>query len=257
MYHRILSDEQPVDDADERPWSVALADFVWQMDRIRQTGRVGVSIREVHDALTSRGAVPAEWVAVTFDDGNASDHAHALPVLSARGFRATFFVCGNRVDSGGGLSRTMIRDMVDGEMHIGSHAMTHRFLPSLTADEERAELLESRRMLESIVEGTVDHFAPPGGRWSSRTARTLHDLSYRAVSTSVFGYNGSNRPRFAYRRIPIVRATTHDDFDVILGGDRRRLLRGYARSMALSAIRGVLGEAAYSKLRAARPGGES
>jgi peptidoglycan/xylan/chitin deacetylase (PgdA/CDA1 family) len=257
MYHRIVSDEQPVDDADERPWSVTLDDFVWQMDRIRQTGRVGVSMREVHTALTSGGVVPAEWVAITFDDGNASDHAHASPVLSARGFRATFFVCGNRIDSGGGLSPAMIRHLVATGMHIGSHAMTHRFLPSLTANEERGELLESRRALEAIVEGTVDHFAPPGGRWSARTARTLRDLSYRAVSTSVFGYNGSNRPRFAYRRIPIVRATTRDHFDTILRGDRRRLLRGYARSMALSAVRGALGEATYSKLRAVRPGGES
>lgn len=257
MYHRIESGAQAVPDPEERPWAVALAEFHWQMDRIRETGRRGVSMREVHDALESGGGVPPEWVGITFDDGNASDHAHALPALAERGFGATFFVCGNRLDADGGLTAAMIRDLAAGGMHVGSHAMTHRFLTALDAGEERRELDESRRLLESIVPGPVDHFAPPGGRWSSRTRRTLRDLSYRAVSTSAFGYNAASGARFSYRRIPVVLATTRDRFDAVIDGARWRLLPSYARAAALSAVRGALGESAYARIRAARPGGAS
>jgi peptidoglycan/xylan/chitin deacetylase (PgdA/CDA1 family) len=213
---------------------------------------VGVSMHRVHETLAAGSRVPAEWVAITFDDGNASDHAHALPVLAAHGFSATFFVCGARVDAAGGLARAQIREMHAAGMHIGSHAMSHRFLTTLDGPSERAELAGSRELLESVVGAPVDHFAPPGGRWSRRTERALLDLSFRAVSTSAFGYNDSAAARFAYRRIPVVYATSHAHFDAIAGGERARLLPAYLRSSVLGVARGALGERGYARLRSAR-----
>jgi peptidoglycan/xylan/chitin deacetylase (PgdA/CDA1 family) len=59
--------------------------------------------------------------------------------------------------------------MHDAGMHIGSHAMTHRFLTTLSGPEEEEELARSQALLQEIVVEPVDHFAPPGGRWSQRT----------------------------------------------------------------------------------------
>jgi hypothetical protein len=140
-------------------------------------------------------------------------------------------------------------------MHIGSHAMTHRFLTTLDAAAERDELARSRELLESVVGGPVDHFAPPGGRWSARTERALRDLSFRAVSTSAFGYNDAARARFAYRRIPVVHATSRERFEAVVGGARLRLAPAYLRAATLAVVRGALGERAYARARAARPGG--
>ena len=257
MYHRILSEHLPAPAPEERPWSVTAEAFARQMDRLAESGRVGVSMRDVHGTLASGGRVPPAWVALTFDDGNASDHAVALPALAARGFRATFFVCGERVDAPGGLSREALREMHAAGMHIGSHAMTHRFLITLDAAAERAELARSRELLESVVAAPVDHFAPPGGRWSRRTARTLRELDFAAVSTSAFGYNDAARARFAYRRIPVMLGTPLARFDAIARGSRAPLLPAYARAAALSTLRGVLGERGYARARAARPGGGS
>jgi peptidoglycan/xylan/chitin deacetylase (PgdA/CDA1 family) len=257
MYHRILSDRHPAPDPEERPWAVTAEAFSLQMERLADGGRIGVSMDQVHEALTAGRHIPAQWVAITFDDGNESDHAEALPVLADSGFRATFFVCGARVDAPGGLSRAALREMHDAGMHIGSHAMTHRFLTTLDGVAERDELARSRDLLESVVGARVDHFAPPGGRWSARTERTLRDLSFCAVSTSVFGYNDAARVRFAYRRIPVVLATTIDRFEAVARGSRTPLLPAYARAAVLSAVRGALGERAYARVRAARPGGAS
>jgi peptidoglycan/xylan/chitin deacetylase (PgdA/CDA1 family) len=239
----------------EAPWAVDLASFERQMDGLQAAGRIGVTMDRVHRTLAGGGRVPPEWVALTFDDGNASDHGHALPVLAARGFQATFYVCGNRVDAPGGLAATAIRDLHAAGMHIGSHAMTHRFLSTLDAGAEREELARSRELLESIVGDRVDHFAPPGGRWSARTAGALRELGFAAVATSVFGYNDAGGARFAYRRIPIVRSTSDERFDAIARGSRLRLLPGYARAMTLSLVRGALGESTYARVRAAGTGG--
>ncbi len=255
MYHRILSGLHPVDDPVERPWSVTLDAFTRQMDRLVAAGRVAVSMRRVHESLSAGGRVPAEWVAVTFDDGNASDHGHALPILAERGFSATFFICGSRVDAAGGLDRGQIREMHAAGMHVGSHAMSHRFLTTLADADEREEIARSREMLESISGAPVDHFAPPGGRWSGRTARTLRELSFAAVSTSAFGYNDAARCRFAYRRIPVVLDTPEAQFDAIVAGMRTRLLSSYARSAAGRVVRGALGERVYGHLRRVASGG--
>lgn len=257
MYHRILSGRCPVPDAEERPWAVSEESFVRQMDRLVAAGRRGVSMRDVHDTLRAGRRIPAGWVAITFDDGNASDHAHATPLLSERGFSATFFVCGGRVDADGGLTRDAIRDMHGAGMHIASHAWTHRFLTTLDAAAEKDELARSRDLLAGVTGAPVDHFAPPGGRWSKRTAAALRDLGYVAVSSSVFGYNDAGRARFAYRRIPVVMATPLERFDAVCAGSRARVLPSYARAAVLGALRGVLGERGYARARAARPGGAS
>jgi len=196
-------------------------------------------------------------VAITFDDGNRSDHDHALPMLAARGFRATFFVCGKRTGESGELPPARVRAMHDAGMHIGSHAMTHRFMTALSAGDEARELHESKELLESIIGARVDHFAPPGGRWSPRTARALAAAGFVAVSTSKFGFNDAAGARFAYRRLPVVRSTGAARFDAMILGERRRLWSSYLRAEALGLARRVLGESGYGKARAMRPGGQN
>jgi peptidoglycan/xylan/chitin deacetylase (PgdA/CDA1 family) len=255
MYHRVESPRCPVPDAEERPWAVGHGDFAAQMDHLRAAGRVGVSMARVHRTLAEGGRVPPEWVAITFDDGNQSDAREAWPILAGHGFQGTFFVCGGRVGAPGGLAREEIRSMHGAGMHIGSHAMTHRFLTTLSAREERAEIEASRKLLEDITGEAIDHFAPPGGRWGARTVDVLRDNGFVAVSSSAFGYNDAGRVRFAYRRIPVVRSTGAERFAAIVAGERSRLLPGYVRAFTLSMIRGTLGESNYARLRARSGGG--
>ena len=134
-------------------------------------------------------------------------------------------------------------------MDIGSHAMTHRFLTTLSAREEEDELARSKELLQSVVGDTVDYFAPPGGRWSKRTAQALRRLSYRAVATSAFGYNDAETAAFAYRRIPVVHATRRSRFEDMVTGRRWKLAPGYVRAGAAGVIRRAMGEAGYARLR--------
>jgi peptidoglycan/xylan/chitin deacetylase (PgdA/CDA1 family) len=224
------------------------------MDRLCELGRTGVSMDQVHRELEAGRAIPEQWVAITFDDGNRSDFEHALPVLAERGFRATFFICGERVGDPGGLSPDMVRTMHSAGMHVGSHAMTHRFMSSLAATEEEQELRRSRELLETIVTAPVVHFAPPGGRWSRRTAQALERAGFSAVSTSRYGFNAVAGRRVVYRRLPVVRSTSAAVFDAMVRTQRWRLVPGYARAEALRLARHMLGEKAYGHARTARKG---
>ena len=247
MYHRIESAWCPVLDAEEKPWAIPVVDFEMQMRRLHELGRTGVSMDRIHRTLQSGGEVPADWVGITFDDGNASDYQHALPILAQYGFRGTFFICGKRV--GGEMPAERVRSLHSAGMHIGSHAMSHKFMTTLNAAEEESELVQSRELLEGLIGEPVLHFAPPGGRWSSRTRRALQKAGYVAVSSSRYGLNRADKASFSYCRLPVVRATPMDTFDAMVRAEAVKLWDGYLRAGVLGTARALLGESVYGHAR--------
>src|ERR1700734_1574528 len=58
-------------------------------------------------------------VAISFDDGNASDFALALPALRERDLTATFFVVACRLDEPGFLTADAIHSLQSAGMRIG------------------------------------------------------------------------------------------------------------------------------------------
>lgn len=251
MYHRIASARCQVAENAEIPYAVGVEEFAWQLEYLRSSDRRGVSMARIHATLMAGDPVPDNWVGITFDDGNGSDVVHALPMLCDAGFDATFYVGTGRLGEPEGLDEEMVRQLNDDGMHVGSHGVTHRFLNGLSRDEEVAELLDSRDRLESIVGSTVDHFAPPGGRYSRRTLHALDRLGYVAVATSAFGFNRSRGDRQVYKRIPVMAATDRGHFTKIVSRNSRALLPAYLRSRTLYFLRRAVGESAYSRVRAA------
>jgi peptidoglycan/xylan/chitin deacetylase (PgdA/CDA1 family) len=251
MYHRIVSRECPVPggDPEEARYAVGLDEFRWQMARIAEVGRRGVSMRQAIESFQREGSVPAGWVVLTFDDGNLSDYVHALPVLKQLGFAGTFFIGVNRLGVDGGVSPEMLAEMSREGMDIGSHGMTHRFLSTLDAAEQEEELSRSKSILEDAVGQEVLLFAPPGGRIGRRGIEALRRLSYRAVCTSVFGFNSAGREKFEYRRIPVTAATSRTRFGQFIEAAVLRLVPLYARDLALRCAKRILGESGYKRVR--------
>ncbi len=252
MYHRVVAPDCPVPDSapEEVRWAVDAAAFEAQLDRIAARGGRGVAMREIHDRLARGERIPRGWVGITFDDGNRSDWLVAREALSRRGFGATFYVCTARVGAPDGLEPDMVRELARPPFHVGAHGRTHRFLTTLDEAQERDEIAGARAELEAITGTRVDHFAPPGGRWSRRSRRLLREAGYVAVGTSAYGFNADRGARFAYRRIAVTRATTPREFEHVLAGRRAPLAARYARHALVGCARRALGERGYASLRA-------
>jgi len=123
-------------------------------------------------------------VRITFDDGNTSDVEHALPALSARGLKATFFVVAGRLDTPRFLDASGVRELAAAGMEIGSHGMRHRAWRGLDDAALREEHVEARRILEEVVEQPVTQAACPFGSYDRRVLRSLRRSGYRHVYTS-------------------------------------------------------------------------
>jgi peptidoglycan/xylan/chitin deacetylase (PgdA/CDA1 family) len=84
------------------------------------------------------------------------------------------------------------RALLGAGMTVGAHGHTHRALGRLTADEQRAELSESRSILERALGRPVDALAYPygwPGTYDATTKRLAHEAGYRLAFSSVEGVN--------------------------------------------------------------------
>lgn len=123
-------------------------------------------------------------VRITFDDGNASDVEHALPGLSARGLRATFFPVAGRLGEPTFVDADGVRRLHAAGMEIGCHGMRHRRWRGLDDAALDEELVASKRMLEDVVGAPVTAAACPFGAYDRRVLAALRRAGYTRVYTS-------------------------------------------------------------------------
>lgn len=129
-----------------------------------------------------------DHVRLTFDDGNVSDLTIVASELLRRGMKASFFICGCRLDRQCYLSRTQVRELRKCGMEIGSHGMNHISWRQLPASGLRDELSNSRQIIECAAECPVLSAACPFGGYDRAVLRELRRAGYAVVHTSDGGW---------------------------------------------------------------------
>lgn len=124
---------------------------------------------------------------ITFDDGNASDHAIALPELVAYGLTATFFLLTARLDMPGSLSSEEVRDLARNGQRIGLHGHAHRDWRALSAAECLEEYRTARARLSDLAGAEIAEAAAPFGYYDRRVLRRLAAEGFTALYTSDYG----------------------------------------------------------------------
>lgn len=156
--------------------------------------------REELSALAA-GASSDANLFLTFDDGYRDNCEAALPLMRERGVKAFVFVLPPAVDPGGPLSWPEVEDdvratpetmrsvdwemvgkMAEGGFEIGSHGLRHASLPTLSDEELRQELADSRRRIAEHV-GSCATLAYPFGDWDGRVAQAAADCGYELAFT--------------------------------------------------------------------------
>jgi peptidoglycan/xylan/chitin deacetylase (PgdA/CDA1 family) len=165
-------------------------------------------------------------VRLTFDDGNASDLAVALPMLVERGLTAAFFVIAGRLGQPGSLAADDVLALAEADMTIGTHGMRHRPWRSLDEEGYREELDEARELLAVAARAPIDEAACPYGAYDRRTLRALKERDFRrvySVDPRPARPNAWFQPRYAIRRgdtADTIRGLGRDSFprSVVLAG---------------------------------------
>ena len=127
---------------------------------------MGLAVVSLDDAVHH----PRRGVALTFDDGYRDTYTTAFPLLAERSLTATVYVVTGFVSTdawfepgGGAMTWAMLREMMRAGWDIGSHTVSHRRLVNLPRGELRAELRDSRAVLEDRLGLPCRHFCAPAG----------------------------------------------------------------------------------------------
>jgi peptidoglycan/xylan/chitin deacetylase (PgdA/CDA1 family) len=183
-----------VDPAWESPLALPPPLFAAHVEWLASRRRV-VPAERAAAAMSRRGALPRGMAALTFDDGYAGLHDHALPVLSRLRVPATVFVVAatltenktvDWVDDPPAhelrtLDREQIREMQDAGVAFGSHSLEHRDLTELTYAACVEDLKTSRAVLEGILGGPVRMLAYPRGRHDESVRRAAAEAGYEVA----------------------------------------------------------------------------
>lgn len=110
----------------------------------------------------------------------------------------------------GFMSWEQLRALSDDGHEIGSHSMSHEILPLCTLEEIRHEVGESRRVLESRLETTVDSFCYPNGDCDPRCVDAVREAGYRRAVTTAWGASRPSDSRFRLQRFDMTAEHSRD-----------------------------------------------
>lgn len=122
-------------------------------------------------------------VRITFDDGNASDAALALPALRGHGLKATFFIISGRLDQPGSLASAEVRSLAQAGMAVGSHGMWHRPWRSVNDEELEEELVDAADVIADAAGRPVREVACPFGSYDRRVLGAIRRRGFCRVYT--------------------------------------------------------------------------
>ena len=114
--------------------------------------------------LPVRAAEPERCVALTFDDGPSGRFTtRLLDGLAERGVKATFFLCGYRVDQ---YPELAARIAAEGH-EIGTHGDQHQFFTRLSPEGVCADLAAASEKIQTAAGCAPTLLRPPGGLYDT------------------------------------------------------------------------------------------
>jgi peptidoglycan/xylan/chitin deacetylase (PgdA/CDA1 family) len=224
--------------------------FEQQLNYLADNGYKTISLEDyVASNINIKNGLPDKALIITFDDGHITNYKVALPILQKYGFTATFFITLKNIDTPDGLTIEQLKDMENHGMSIQSHTMTHPFLSHISAKEIQWELQESKAELEEKLEKPVNYLAIPGGRYSHKVMEIAMATGYKAVCTSVIGYNTLSSDLYSIKRWAIRRGTKLSDFGSIIQIKYPYLVYNKTKYVLLGSMKKVLGNRLYETFR--------
>jgi peptidoglycan/xylan/chitin deacetylase (PgdA/CDA1 family)/beta-lactam-binding protein with PASTA domain len=124
-------------------------------------------------------------VSITFDDGSTDQIDLGLPMLKARGLKATFFMIGERLQYE--WYSENIPPLVEDGQEIGSHGFAHDSLTDMDPNQVEDELYQSQATLQELTGQDVATIAYPYGDHNTYVEDLAKEYYIAARSTDFPG----------------------------------------------------------------------
>lgn len=187
-----------------------------QLKYIRDQGYVTLTLNQLKDYILNNSPIPDKSILITFDDGYMDNYDNAFPILKDLNMVATIFCITSNLDGSYYLSKEAINEMSNYGIDIESHTVNHPKLNEMTYDEQLAELIDSKKTLESITGKKIDSIAYPFGDFNDISIKAAQDAGYTLGFTTKKGLSDRDDNPLKLDRIYISSKYDMDTFKEIL-----------------------------------------
>ena len=176
--------------------------FRQQMEFIKAGKYKVVPLSQYCRLLKSDKPIPRNLVIITFDDGY-KDNLKAVEILKEFGYPATIFIIVGKIGEKGYLSKEDIVSILsDTEVSIGSHTLTHAYLPDQGKERVKREIFQSKKQLEEHFSKNIETISYPIGGFTKQVLKEVESAKYLCACATNRGFS-KKLNRFALRRIKI------------------------------------------------------
>lgn len=218
MYHHVADLEADATEG-KKDWTVSIEAFREQMAYLEEHGWTSISSTALAAYLLDGQPLPVRPVMISVDDGNRSFYQNGWPIMQETRLRPVMFLVPQFAEYSGYVNWDEMRALVAGGAWIGSHGYSHRNLREVPEADLAWELGESRAILESQLNVTVDGFCFPYGGRSEAVLAVIEDYGYRTgYSLNPIFWQRPEEP-FFIGRLRVDYRTTLQDFVELLPGE--------------------------------------
>ncbi|MBM7645487.1 peptidoglycan/xylan/chitin deacetylase (PgdA/CDA1 family) [Scopulibacillus daqui] len=178
-------------------------EFRAEMKWLKDNGYYTLSPEEAYAVLTQDKKPRQKTVLITFDDGYSDNYTEAYPILKKYGMKATIFMIGRSIDKKNHLTREQMKEMNRNGISIESHTISHLELNTLTPEQQRHEMSESKALCDKMFGQNTIMLSYPVGRYNDETLRLAKETGYKMAVTTEPGGASRDQGMFALHRIRI------------------------------------------------------
>ena len=143
---------------------------------------ISLAVSCVPGAKAGNTKEAAGYIALTFDDGpSGAITEKLLDGLAARNVKATFFLCGYRIETFPEIAQRMAEEGHE----LGLHSNRHDYMQHMTKEEALDDLAECQSILTESTGVSARLFRPPGGLYSQALLAASRELGLSVVFWSV------------------------------------------------------------------------
>ena len=184
----------------DRAFTVSPEGFESHLKYFKENGYQTVLIDDLLAYFDTGKPLPEKAIAITFDDGRYGQYKWAYPLLKQYGMIATFFITTDWVGKNTFLTWEEIKEMSENEMAIGSHALDHPSLSTLSDAVLKKELEDSKKIIEEQISKRIDYLAYPGGSFNEKVIEATKAAGYQAALSVYKIIDQAPKYRYVIRR---------------------------------------------------------
>lgn len=221
-------------------WTLSAVTFAEHVDVLASSGRTPMTMSQLAACLRGEADLPAEPMAITFDDG-WDDTLAAVAALTERGLPSTTYIQTGRIGAADFLDVAGVRalDGLGDVVEVGAHTIDHLRLDELAGAALDREIAGSKAALEDVLGHPVAGFAYPHGAHDQRSRAAVIAAGYTHAAAVKNALSHPGDDPFAIARWTVAPGVGAARLRAVLAGDGVSVVRAgdRPRTVASRAVR--------------------